>query len=79
MIPAAPSTFHSILEIYQAGLVRGEYAQVVLETEDGKQKVAFYPCETGYPILAKRERNSQARKRGLPLILQEAGRGEKPG
>jgi hypothetical protein len=78
MITAAPSTYQSILEIYQACLARGEYARVVLETKEGKEKVSFYSCEKGIPYLPG-VRNSQARKRSLPLILQEAGRGEKPG
>jgi hypothetical protein len=78
MIPAVSSTFQCILDIYQACLARGEFARVILETKDGKEKVSFYSCEKGYPTPARRE-FQRPRKRSLLLILQEPERGEKPG
>jgi hypothetical protein len=59
-------------------MARGEFAQVILETKDGKEKVYFYSCEKGYPTSARRE-FQLGKKKSLFLILQEAERGEKPG
>jgi hypothetical protein len=54
MIPAASSTLHSILDIYQACWARGEYARIILETKDGKEMVTFYSCVKGFPNPASR-------------------------
>jgi hypothetical protein len=67
MIPAVSSTFQCILDIYQACLARGEFARVILETKDGKEKVSFYSCEKGYPTPARREfQPGKAKKKKSP-------------
>jgi hypothetical protein len=76
MIPAAPSTYHSILEIYQACLARGEYARVILETRDGKEKVAFYSCEKGFPTPARRDEQPRKKKKSPSDIARSKKRRE---
>jgi hypothetical protein len=76
MIPAALSTSQCILEIYQACLARGEYAWVILETQNGKEKVSFHSCEKGLPTPARRDGQPGKKKKSPSDIARRKKRRE---